>query len=99
MPTKKNQISKKKKIISLSPQRFLLVYGIKRLYHKKMNPDVPGVVAPLLISFPYFNENSLTLGLKYGHIWRHISVHFFENPRILIKKKRVIIAGDSKLRS
>ena len=31
MPTKKNQISKKK-IISLSPQRFLLVYGIKRLY-------------------------------------------------------------------
>ena len=38
MPTKKTRYQKKK-IISLSPQRFLLVYGIKRLYHKSDKYD------------------------------------------------------------
>ena len=33
LPTKKNQISQKNKKISLPPQRFLLLYGIKRGYH------------------------------------------------------------------
>ena len=38
MPTKKNQISQKNKKISLPPQRFLLVYGIKRGYHPTETP-------------------------------------------------------------